>query len=224
MLKLAFQIILLPLPWPFRRLLLRRLLNADISPSARIGRSIILNVGALTMADHSRIGDFNIIRNLDRLVLGSKASIGTFNWIAGNVTRRPSEHFKSFPDRRSELLLGDHSAIVARHIIDCTDSVSIGRFSTIAGHRTQILTHAIDIAENMQSCEPVKIGDYCFVGTAAVVLKGAVLPSYSVLGAGGVLISGYDKEWTVYAGNPAREVKTLDRTYKYFVRTSGFVT
>ena len=120
-------------------------------------------------------------------------------------------------------MLGDNSAIVARHIIDCTDSVMIGKFSTIAGHRSQILTHAIDLEENEQSCEPVRIGDYCFVGTAAIILKGSVLPSYSVLGAGAVLNTIYAEEWSVYAGNPARKVKSIDASYKYFVRNNGFV-
>jgi acetyltransferase-like isoleucine patch superfamily enzyme len=223
MLEILIQLLIIAFPWSIRRKLMLYIFRAEISNNARIGFSLIINVRSLKMNEQSRIGHFNVLRNLDQLTLGNSATIGTFNWIAGNPTGQANRHFHMYPSRRSELILGEQSAIVSRHIIDCTDAVSIGSFSTIAGFRSQILTHSIDLAENHQGCAPVIIGDFCFVGSGAIILKGAVLPNYSVLGAGAVLLEDLKDEWYIYAGNPARKIRSIDRKDKYFNRKEGFV-
>jgi acetyltransferase-like isoleucine patch superfamily enzyme len=93
----------------------------------------------------------------------------------------------------------------------------------VAGARSQILTHAIDFKRNRQVSAPVRIGRYCFVGTACVVLKGARLPECSVLAAGSTLARAYDETFTLYSGVPALPVKALDRDAEYFRRTRGHV-
>jgi acetyltransferase-like isoleucine patch superfamily enzyme len=110
-----------------------------------------------------------------------------------------------------------------RHIIDCNERVVIGRFSTIAGYRSQILTHSIDIYNCRQHAEPIKIGDFCFIGTGCILLGGAVLPSYCVLGAGSVLTSRFTSENALYAGTPAVHKKTFDDNVAYFTRSVGSV-
>ena len=121
------------------------------------------------------------------------------------------------------LLLGTHSAITSRHLLDCTNTVSIGPFTTIAGFRSQILTHSIDLAVNRQNSAEVKIGAYCFVGTGCIVLPGASLPDYCVLGAGAVLNQPVSESHTLYAGVPAHAVKKLPADSGYFNRPRGFV-
>lgn len=222
--ELIIQVLLLVFPWSVRLIFFRLVLGAKIAKGAKIGRSLIVNIGKIELAENATIGHLNIIRNMDRLVLGKNASIGTFNWIAGNPTNRNIRSFNSFPARISQLLIGDESAIVARHILDCTDSVRIGNFSTIAGHRSQILTHGIDVRNNLQSCSPITIGDYCYVGTSVVILKGASLPSYSILSAGSTLTSKrITDEYAIYSGNPAQKTKDLDQSSMYFTRKTGFV-
>ena len=117
----------------------------------------------------------------------------------------------------------EHSAITNRHIIDCTNAVHIGKFSTVAGFRSQILTHSIDLEACRQSSAPVTIGDYCFVGTDCVLLGGSSLPNYSILGAKSLLNTSQQQEYYLYAGVPAKPVKELDRDFGYFSRTTGFV-
>lgn len=148
--------------------------------------------------------------------------IGRGNWITG-VPSRDRTHFAEHKGRVAKLTLGEHAAITSRHIIDCTDTVTIERFATVAGFQSQLLTHSIDLELNKQRCAPITIGEYSFVGTASVVLPGAVLPGFSILGAKALLNKKFEEPYVLYGGVPARPIKTLSSELKYFARTHGYV-
>ena len=137
--------------------------------------------------------------------------------------RNKIRHFANDTDRKSELIIGKESAITKNHHIDCTNSVHIGDFTTIAGYNSIFLTHSIDIYENRQSSRPISVGNYCFVSTNAKVMGGCRLPDNSALAAGAVLTKVYTDEWTIYGGIPARPIKKIPATAKYFHREKGFV-
>jgi acetyltransferase-like isoleucine patch superfamily enzyme len=122
-----------------------------------------------------------------------------------------------------KLVIGKHSAITSRHIIDCTNFIRIGEFSTIAGYRSQLLTHSIEIDKNRQWSKPIEIGDYSFVGTNTVILGGSSLPSFSVLGANSLLNKDFKDRYSLLAGVPAVPRRSLPSTYGYFKRKKGFV-
>jgi acetyltransferase-like isoleucine patch superfamily enzyme len=176
----------------------------------------------LVMGPGASIGHLTVVKGLDQLSLGDHASIGRLNWITAYPANKPP-HFTHRASRSPQLVLGEHAAITNRHIIDCTEDVSIGRFSTVAGFRSQILTHSIDLVACRQDAMPISIGDYCFVGTACTILGGSRLPDYCVLGAHALLNRSYGETLRLYAGVPAKEVATLTQDMKYFLRTEGFV-
>ncbi|MBS0430337.1 MAG: acyltransferase [Proteobacteria bacterium] len=209
------------LPWRLRRLVMVHALGHDIAPSARIGLSLV-SVGQLTMGEGARIGHLTMIKGLARLSMGENGIVGNLNWISGFSAGHPT-HFADDTGRDPSLVLGREAAITNRHLIDCTDRVSIGHHSTLAGFRTQILTHSIDIGRSVQRAQPVTIGAYCFVGTACVVLAGSVLPDCSVLGAGSVLNKAHAESYQLYAGTPATPVKAMPRDATYFHRAAGYV-
>ena len=209
------------LPWNLRRPFLEKQFGYQIHPSARIGLAWILPTH-LIMEEGSQIGATTVCKNLALLHLKAHATIGRGNWITG-FPLGPSRHFAHQTDRRPELILGEHSAITNRHLLDCTNSIIIGRFTTFAGFRSQIITHSIDIEQNRQSSKPVRVGDYCFVGTNCVLLGGSVLPDFCVLGAKSLLNKSFADTYQLYGGVPARPIKPLSRDYKYFQRTEGFV-
>jgi acetyltransferase-like isoleucine patch superfamily enzyme len=157
-----------------------------------------------------------------RVDLGERATIGDFNWISG-LSPADKKHFGEETSRDPAFVMGRHAALTSRHYVDCSNRVDIGEFATVAGARSQILTHAIDFRRNRQVSAPVRIGRYCFVGTACVVLKGAELPDCSVLAAGSSLSHAFGDPFTLYSGVPAKPVKPLDRDAEYFRRTAGFV-
>ena len=210
------------LPWPVRRWTLRRWFGYEIHPTARIGRSWVFPK-RLIMEAHSSIGNLTVCKNLGLVHLGEHAVVGNLGWITG-FPPGPSRHFAHEPDRRPHLIVGAHAAITHRHIIDCTNTVTIGAFTTFAGFQSQILTHSIDLATSRQSSGPVTIGEYCFVGTNCVLLGGAVLPDRSVLGAKSLLNKAFTETGHLYGGVPAKPIQPLPvAETAYFHRPQGMV-
>jgi acetyltransferase-like isoleucine patch superfamily enzyme len=209
------------LPAAARRSFLQAQFGYNIHPTARIGFAWVAPT-RLVMEEASEIGHLTVCKSIDLLHLKAHATIGRGNWITG-FPLGLSPHFAEENNRRPELILGEHSAITHRHLIDCTNSVTIGRFTTMAGFQSQILTHSIDLERNRQTSAPVQIGDYCFVGTNSVLLPGSVLPSYSVLGAKSLLNRAFSETYHLYGGVPAQPIKQLSPDYAYFQRTQGFV-
>ncbi|MBV2350344.1 acyltransferase [Synechococcus sp. HK05] len=221
-LQLVGKALIVPLPWPLKRLLLQRLFGYQLHRTARIGLAWIYPC-MLRMAAGSRIAALTVAVNLDALELGEQASIGRSNWITGFPTGTASPHFAHQPDRRAELSLGDHAAITKNHHVDCTNRILIGPHTTIAGYHSQLLSHAIDLHYNRQHSEPITIGAYCFVGSSCVILGGSVLPDHCVLGALSLLNKPHTEAWGLYAGQPARRLKNIDPRAAYFSRSTGLV-
>jgi serine acetyltransferase len=221
MLKLLFQILVLALPWPLRRRALCAAFGFEIAPTARIGISLFF-IKHLRLEAHARIGHLNLVRGLRLLHVGECGSIGNLNWVSALPAGHPV-FFTADTQRDPCLIIGHHAALTHRHMVDCTDSVSLGEFTTFAGWRSQILTHSIDLRQSRQRAQPVKIGDYCFIGTGVIILPGAALPDRSVLGAGSVLTGAMDLPNMIYAGIPAMAVRELDAATGYFVRSVGFI-
>lgn len=217
-----FKLILVCMPWFLKRYFLQSIFGYKLERSARIGFAWVFPRNLL-MSSGSTIGSFTVIVHLEFVMLEKNTSIGRNNWITGFPMRTKSSHFTHQPDRIPSLILGEHSAITKNHHIDCTNVVKIGCFTTIAGYNSQILTHSIDIIHNRQQSLPVTIGSYCFIGTNCVILPGSSLPDYCVLGASSLLNKVFPKEFTLYAGSPAREVKALDPSATYFKRNIGYV-
>ncbi len=197
------------------------LFGYKIHSTARIGLSLVYP-DHLVMGAGARIGSLSVCKGLTLLEMGEQSRIGNLNWISGFPAANKA-FFASEPDRHPQLVIGEHSAITNRHLIDCTNSVHIGRFTTFAGFRSQILTHSIDLYRSCQSSKPVTIGDYCFVGTSSVLLGGSALPNFSILAANSLLNKPYSETYQVYAGNPAKPVKSLPQDMTYFRRSEGYV-
>jgi acetyltransferase-like isoleucine patch superfamily enzyme len=210
------------LPWGLRRRLLNRYFKFEIHPTARIGLAWIFPQ-KLIMAAGAKIDHFTVAIHLDTINIGENSTIGRGNWITGFSTKTDSMHFKHQLDRKAELLVGAASSITKNHHIDCTNIISIGNFSTVAGYQSQLLTHSIDVFESRQDSKPIYIGDYTFVGTNVVILGGASLPARSVLGAKSLLNKAYTEEYTLYAGVPAKAIGPIGKEAKYFTRSEGFV-
>ena len=209
------------LPWGLRRSFLEKQFGYQIHPTARIGLSWI-NPTRLIMEENTRINHLTLCKGLDLLHLKPNSMIGRGNWITG-FRVGPSPHFADEADRRPQLIVGEHGAITHRHFIDCTNSITIGKFSTLAGLSSQIMTHSLNIERNRQTSQPVRIGDYCFVGTNCVLLGGSVLPDFCVVGAKSLLNKAFTESYQLYGGVPARPIEKLSPDCKYFTRTEGFV-
>lgn len=217
--KSLLKALLLLIPWIVRRHLLILFFNYEIHPSARIGFSWVFP-DKLFMGENSSIGHLNVVKGLSSLVLKDHALINRLNWITGHPIGCKL-YFKCNKNRSPDLEIGEHAAITNRHLIDCTDRIEIGKYSIIAGFRSQLLTHGIDFSESAQKSSPIKIGQYCFIGTSSVLLKGTVIPDFSVVGAMSLVNKKHSEEWTLYAGVPAVNKATLDSSLAWFKRSVG---
>jgi len=215
------QIAIMPLPWVLRRWLLVGLFGFRIHPTARIGLSLVL-ADRVEMGEESLIKTLTMIKGMSELTVAPRGRIGNLNWITG-LPANDANFFRDEPDRLSALIVGEAASITNRHLLDCTNRITIGKFATIGGFRSQFITHSIDIGPNRQSSLPIEIGDYCFTGTGVILLKGAALGPRCVLGAGSMLRGRFFEEYKLVSGNPAKPVRDLDPSSSYFHRVQGRV-
>lgn len=222
MVRNFLKIICVIFPWGIKRRLLGLFFGYDLHPKSYIGFAWVYPE-KLTMKEGARIAHFTVAIHLDEISMEHKASIGRNNWITGFSTKLKSKHFQHQPNRVSALYMDEGAAVTKHHHFDCTSPIHIGKFTTIAGYYSQLLTHSIDIYESRQDSHPISFGNYCFVGTNVVVLGGASLPDCSVLGAKSLLNKSYSHSHTLYAGNPAKPIQSIDHSAKYFNRQESFV-
>lgn len=174
--------------------------------------SIFIRIQNVQLLEGSSTGLFNVFRHLRRLSLGVGATVGQFNWVTGGAPGLPNDD--------SFLELGEQSAITSRHYLDASGGITIGKFATLAGERSVLLTHQIDYRESKQSIGAVTIGEYSLVSSSVKVVPGAVVPSFSVVAMGSVITPGLVQENALYAGVPA-VLKRRDLDGKYFHRSHG---
>jgi acetyltransferase-like isoleucine patch superfamily enzyme len=96
--------------------------------------------------------------------------------------------------------------------LDGSGGLSIGHHCSIS-LGCQLLTHdtvawALSGGRAEAQRAPTSIGDCCFIGSHAVVLKGTVVGNRCVIGAGAV-VSGEVPDDTIVAGVPARPIGTV---------------
>jgi acetyltransferase-like isoleucine patch superfamily enzyme len=132
---------------------LLRLMGHKISHKSRVGFSLLWIDGKLILDAGTSIGHFNVI-NVDNLSIHKGGYIGGKNSIKGpieiilqetaaignrnNIYRAPL----GITYGVSVLELGILSKITGNHRVDCTRSVRFGNYSTLAGHDSQLWTHA----------------------------------------------------------------------------------
>lgn len=218
LIKISLQLVLFVFPWFLRRRLLGSMLGFDLHHKSRIGFSIIL-AKHVSLHESARINTGTFINSIDRLELRRFAKIGNYNWITGASTQTSA--YQATPERQCFFNVGEHARITDRHYFDCNGGISVGGFTTIAGLRSQFISHGINLIENQQEAHPIKIGHHCMLGSGVKLLKNSTLPDYSVLAAGAVLNKSFDEPYGIYAGVPAKRVKDLPKEAKYFHRLEG---
>jgi acetyltransferase-like isoleucine patch superfamily enzyme len=70
--------------------------------------------------------------------------------------------------------------------------------------------HDVFDLRNQTSNDPIRIGDYCWLGMNSVVLPGVSLGDFTIVGAGSVVTKSFIDGYCVIAGNPARLIRKID--------------
>jgi acetyltransferase-like isoleucine patch superfamily enzyme len=214
--RTVWALLLAVMPTRVKRHLGRWLLGWDIHPTAHVGRSLIL-ANKVTIGPHCNIGSFNVIRGLEELRLDEGASIATRNWIS--CPPLASQLFTHSPNRYPALLMGRHAMITVNHQIDCSDRVTLADQARIAGFGTQILTHSLDLVRDRWSVAPVELGEQAAVMSGCILQNGTSVPRRGIVSAGSVVNTRLTAEQTFYRGNPAKAVRPLPDTLRYWYRS-----
>lgn len=218
MIKAVFQIFLFILPWPLRRRLLSLFLGYKLHPKSRVGLSIFF-ADAVELGPETIIGHFNYVGRLDKLLMHEDSLIGNFNWITGLSQKMNSPYFRSKTTRRSELIMGKSSSIIHWHNIDCTDRIEMAPYAALAGIRTQLITHGVEMITCRQTCSPITIGEYTVIGGGTIILKGVRVPRCCIVTPGAMITHIGPEPYALISGNPAKEVRKIPETAKVFFRT-----
>jgi acetyltransferase-like isoleucine patch superfamily enzyme len=213
--RFLWATLMIALPSSLRRLIAVRLLGWEIDPTAYIGRSVIL-VDHVSLGPEASIGPRNVIRSLDELRLGPGAKIGTRNWIIG--IPRSVDTFPNSPNRRPCLIMGQGALLTDGHEIDCADRVELGAYASLAGFRSQVLTHSLNLVRDRFEARPVEIGAHTAVMSGSILQSGTRVPDRCIVSAGSVVTTRLTAELTFYRGNPAEPIRELPETLAWFHR------
>lgn len=120
--------------------------------------------------------------------------------------------------------IGDNTIIYApRHTsidVQKPHLISIGKNCKITSG-VHILAHdySIDVprqvfGEFIGGTAPVTIGDNCFIGVNAVIMKGTNIGNNCIVGAGSIVSGGVYPDGSIIAGNPARVISTVEKFFQ----------
>lgn len=215
---LVVALVLALLPSRPKALIGRLLYGWEVHPTAKLGHSLIL-VRKLVMGPGAYIGDLNVIRGLEELRLDEGAGIGVRNWIYAPPLA--SGRFVHSPNRYPSLTLGKHAGLTVAHQVDCSDRVRIEDFAVVAGSKSTILSHSVNLLRDRQVTGPVTIGEHSAVMAGCILLSGTRIPPRSIVSAGSVVTTRLNQELTFYRGNPAEAVRRLPESLAFFHRKNA---
>jgi acetyltransferase-like isoleucine patch superfamily enzyme len=116
-------------------------------------------------------------------------------------------------DDNNEIIIGAHTTIQQNTQLAAIEGckIVIGEdcmFSSDIVVRTGD-SHSIIDADNkrINNSADVQIGNHCWVGFWAMIMKGTVIPHNTLIGAGAIVIKHFDQENTIITGVPARVIK-----------------
>jgi acetyltransferase-like isoleucine patch superfamily enzyme len=115
------------------------------------------------------------------------------------------------------LEIGDNSGFSGVSIY-CSQKITIGKYVKCGGnvsiwdtdfHPLDFMDRRIDDPATVRSI-PVTIGDDVFIGANSIILKGVTIGDRVIIGAGSVVTKNIASD-EVWAGNPARLIKRIDK-------------
>jgi acetyltransferase-like isoleucine patch superfamily enzyme len=102
--------------------------------------------------------------------------------------------------------------------------VTVGRFVTLAGVRSTLITHQIDLLTNRQTVAGIAIGDHALISSNCRIAPGARIAGRTMFAMGSVIAGDRAKPGFLHGGVPARPIKEFGVDAAHFVRTTGEVS
>lgn len=183
----------------------------------KVGFSIII-CDEIELTDNSSIGHLNLIKCNKLLMKGGE--IQHLNFIKGcfsvkmferswiNNQNKISALGKTYHD--VSLILEEGAKIGVKHLLDMTDSITIGKNSMLAGADTQIWTHNFYFSKNSSKMAredaPVIIGTNCYIGARCTIMAGVNISNAITVGANSCISKSLSKQG-LYVGQGLRFIE-----------------
>lgn len=142
-------------------------------------------------------------------------------WASHNTRYNPHCWITGTPE------IGEGVWIGAFTLIDGQGGLKIGKGTDISSG-VHIVTHSTAwrcVTERkypVNDRSPIEIGDYCFIGENATVLRGAKIGHHSVIGAGTVVTEFMEiPPYSLAVGVPARIVRSMKEEIEKKIKESG---
>ena len=146
-------------------------------------------------------------------LFGTNISIGNFVTIICASDRKVDLSTWQTDKLNGEIFIDDYVLMSPGTNLRCAKKISIGKSSMIASDVTITDSdwHGIyDRTDYVALPKEVEIEENLWIGERSIVLKGSKIGKNSIIGAGSV-VAGDIPENCVFAGNPAKFVKKLDK-------------
>jgi len=203
----------------FLSVLLLRASGHKVGKKVKIGFSFI-KAKQLILGDNVKIGHLNLLLNKS-IILNNDAYIGYLNVLKGpfdlELDKKAAIGNKNYLTRGklgvtyggSKLSLGELTKITTGHHIDLTQSISFGKFSILAGVRSQLWTHgyyhAITGKDRIRIDGQITIGDNVYIGSSCIFNPGVNVANAIHIGGGSVISKNLDKPG-MYVGQALRYI------------------
>ena len=210
------------LPSSLKVLIYRHVYGFKIGKNVKIGLSWI-SVAYMEIEDHVTIRHFNRFKGVPVVRIGNHSVIGVGNTFTSTYEFTNPAGIRS-RGNQPMLIVGEHCGITMFHYFDIQDTVEIGPFTTLAGRGSVFFTHYLDVITGSQSTNPIRIGQYCMIGSNVCFAPGASVPDYCVVGMGAVVTNQFTESYKLIAGNPARTIRELPHDAAYFHRERGWIS
>ena len=145
-------------------------------------------------------------------IFGENISIGDYATLICSSDKKIDISTWQTDKLNGSISLGNYILISPGISIRSAESIDIGDSTMIASDVviTDSDWHGIyDRTDYVATPKPVKIHKNVWIGERSIILKGTQIGENSIIGAGSV-VHGNIPPNSVYAGNPAKEVKKLD--------------
>jgi len=145
-------------------------------------------------------------------IFGENISIGDYATLICSSDKKIDISTWQTDKLNGSISLGNYILISPGTSIRSAESIDIGDSTMIASDVviTDSDWHCIyDRTDYVATPKPVKIHKNVWIGERSIILKGTQIGENSIIGAGSV-VHGDIPPNSIYAGNPAKEVKKLD--------------
>lgn len=132
--------------------------------------------------------------------------MGRESWI--NNQNKISSIGETYHEVRLTLL--ENAKIGVKHLLDMTDSITIGRNSMLAGADTQIWTHNFIFAKHSSEIAredaAVTIGNNCYIGARCTIMAGVTVSDAITVGAATCVAKDLERQG-LYVGQGLRYIE-----------------